>query len=689
MTYLEPKELIRARQLIDKSKYDEADQIIKNFEENGDQTLHDIVLCQLLKCELLFWRDLFEDVVKLADQTYKDSLRLGKNHMSVDILLIMAHALLCLYQTDKAYDITKQGEELLKTLTQELSAEYKQREAYIAFLKGWVHDQKNEADSAIRQFELSISLRKELNFKKEIAFSLVGLAHVFMYRKGELNRALEYLEQGLDLAEESGNKWMIGNCLYYMGNLYLLKGELDRSIKLFKQNLTMYDEIANSQIRRARVLRSLGASYAFRGELHNSIRTYEQSLEIFKEYDSKILMAGVFNSLSENYKMKGDLDRALEYIEKSIELSRELGALGSLAFNLDSLFQILIDIGDLERAQKSLRELEQLNSLLKDKIVNLVYLFDKALLLKTSPRAHNRVKAEELLRQILEEEDLHIDILTRTLLNLCELLLVELQITNDIEILEEIKPLITKLLDLSEKSHSYWIFGETYLLQAKLALISLNLEEARRLLTQGQKIAENYGLTLLAQKISHEHDELLKRLDMWENLKVSKVSLTERIKLARLNEQMENMIRTRIKNIPEVSDEEPVLLLIISEGGTPFFSQSFIKDKYFQDHLFGGFFSAINSFINEEFSEGLERASFGEHTLLMNSVSPFLIFYIYKGQSYSAQHRIKSFINKIQSDKEVWEIFEKFYKLNKEIQLKDIPSLELTIKEIFIEKTIN
>ena len=30
----------------------------------------------------------------------------------------------------------------------------------------------------------------------------------------------------------------------------------------------------------------------------------------------------------------------------------------------------------------------------------------------------------------------------------------------------------------------------------------MDLQEARRLLTQGQKIAENYGLTLLAQKIS-------------------------------------------------------------------------------------------------------------------------------------------------------------------------------------------
>jgi tetratricopeptide (TPR) repeat protein len=689
MAHSDPKELTQAKELIKEGKFEDSLQLLKDFEERGKNSPHDIVSCHLLKCELLCERGLYENAVKLAEQSYKESLGLGNNLLSVDILLIMALALLRLFQgpTDKAHDIIKQGEELLKTLTLKLPAEYKQRKAYIAFLKGWVYEQKSEADHAVNQFELSISLREELGAKKEIALSLVGIAHVFMYRKGDFDRALKYLKQGLALAEESGNKMVIGYCLYYMAGVHLVKGELDRSIMLFEQSLIINNKI-NNKIMMARVLSSLGGSYAMRGELNRSIRFYEQSLELFKEYNYKFLMVGVFNDLSESYRMKGELDRALECIEQSIGLSRELGVLRPLAFNYNSLIQILIDMGDLGGARNSLRDLKQLNSQLKDKIVNLVYLFDKALLLKTSPRARNRVKAEELLKQILEEGDLHIGILLKALLNLCELLLVELQMTNEVEILEEIKPFITQLLNLSDKSHSFWILGEVYLLQAKLALISLNLEEARRLLTQGQKIAEKYGISLLAWKISTEHDELLKRLDMWENLKESASSLTERMRLARINEQMENMIRTRAKNTPEVSDEEPVFLLIVSEGGRPIFSQSFEEDQSFEDYIFGGFFTTINSFINEKFSEGLDRVFFGEHTLLMNSVSPFFICYVFKGQSYLAQQRVRYFIDKIQNDEPVWRIFNKFYQANMEIQLKDIPSLQPLIKEIFIDKTI-
>jgi len=182
---------------------------------------------------------------------------------------------------------------------------------------------------------------------------------------------------------------------------------------------------------------------------------------------------------------------------------------------------------------------------------------------------------------------------------------------------------------------------------------------------RAKEIADKYGLNRLAIKISYEHDELLKSLNLWEKLKESEAPLSERWKLAKLDEQIKNMVKKRKIEIPELSDEEPVLLLIVSEGGIPFFSESFKVDRAFEDHLFGGFFTAINSFINEVFSEGLDRASFGEYTLLMNSIPPFLICYVYRGQSYSAQNRMKSFISEIKSKKGLWDTFEKFYQLNR------------------------
>ena len=95
-----PIELIRAEKLIDEGRYDEALELMKPFEENEEQSLQDIVSCHLLKCNLLFQQGKYENVIKLADQTYNESLELGNKLFSVDALLIMAFTLTFTFKMD-------------------------------------------------------------------------------------------------------------------------------------------------------------------------------------------------------------------------------------------------------------------------------------------------------------------------------------------------------------------------------------------------------------------------------------------------------------------------------------------------------------------------------------------------------------------------------------------------------------
>ncbi|KKN04684.1 hypothetical protein LCGC14_1094920 [marine sediment metagenome] len=645
-----PEEIIRAEKLSDEGKLDEALTLLNNYERKEKVTHYDKISCHLLQCQILMWQGKLKELIKHAEQTYKESEGLKNKLFKVDSLLLRVHALVGLDRIDEASDLIKQGEGLIKILPQELPKAYKQREAYLCLIKGDFYNRRsspNDSDLALKHVEHSLALREELGIKHEIAESLSSLAYTLCVFKGEMDRALKYSERSLALAKESSKTSYIADSLHIMAMVYSFQGDLDRSI-----------------------------------------RFYEQTIALYKELNNKDRLSYVFNNLSDSYIKRGEFDSALECIEQAIALNRELGALTALARNHDFLIQILVENGDLERAQQFLNDLEQLNNQLKDKQINLMYLFDKALILKSSPRIIKRGKAEEILKRLLEDKNAVYETRYRALLALCELLLTELRMTNDLEVLDELNQLISQLLEIAKKSHSYWIMGETYLLQAKLALLSLDLKEARRLLTQGQQIAERYGLKLLAIKISNEHDELLKQLNMWENLKEPTSSIKERMEFARLNEQIEKMTRRRLVEVSTPPNEEPIFLLIVSEGGTPIFSQSFEEDQSFEDYLFGGFFTAINSFINEKFSEGLDRVSFGEHTLLMNSVSPFFICYIFKGQSYLAQQRVRYFIDKIQNDEPMWQIFKDFHNSNREIEFKDIPSLEPLINEIFIDKII-
>ncbi|KKM97546.1 hypothetical protein LCGC14_1166930 [marine sediment metagenome] len=646
-----PEELVQAQLLIDDAKVDEALQILRSFEEKRDHTLQNIVYYHLLKCELLRQQGLLENVIKLAEKTYNESLGLGKNLLSVDALLLMAGALLRLNRSDLAFDKIKQGEALLKTLNQELLADNKQRKADVAYIKGLFYDYKSDTNQALEHHEQSLTLREEIGFKPKIGQSLLQIARIIGVSKGELDRALKYAERSLTFFEESNKKWWIAHSLLVMAVLYFYKGEVDRCVVF-----------------------------------------HERCLVIYKDLNNKYGMAGVLNSMGETYRMKGDLDRALECLEQGLALYQEVGNLHDLARIHDCLIQILIDKGDLERAKQHFYDLEQLNNQLKVKDINLIYLFNKALLLKTSHRVRNLAKAEEILMQILDDMNLDLGLVMKpftilALLNLCEVLLIELHMTGDLEVLEEIESFVAQLLDIAEKSNSYWILCETHLLQAKLALIQLDLEDAKQLFTEAQYIAEEHGLNLLARKISSEHDKLLDQLRVWESFKKDDTPMADRIKLASIDGVIDRMQGKRAVDPPDVIDEQSTLLLIISEGGILTFSHPFTDEWKRDDELFSSFLSAFTAFSNEFFTKGLDRAKFGDDLILMQSVGPFSICYLFKGQTYPATQRLTQFTEQIQKTTSIWQTLETYYKTSQVLELKDNPSLDSLITEIFIDKT--
>jgi len=140
--------------------------------------------------------------------------------------------------------------------------------------------------------------------------------------------------------------------------------------------------------------------YSLKGELDRSIMLYEQSLTIFNDLNNKDMVSSILNPLGSTYRMRGKFDRALECIEQAMAINRDIGRLRAQA-NRDigrlraqaigyiNLIQILIDKGDHERAQHYLHDLEELNNQLKNKKFNFWYLYEKALLLKKSPRTRN------------------------------------------------------------------------------------------------------------------------------------------------------------------------------------------------------------------------------------------------------------------------------------------------------------
>jgi len=222
------------------------------------------------------------------------------------------------------------------------------------------------------------------------------------------------------------------------------------------------------------------------------------------------------------------------------------------------------------------------------------------------------------------------------------------------------------------------------LLQAKLALLQVNMVEARKHLIEAQQIADEHELQLLAGEISREHDHLLKELKLWESIKKTEASVSERLKLVSVDGVIERLQGKRALEPLESSGQQPISLLILAEGGVLVFSYPFSDEWRQDDDLFGSFLSAFSSFSDEFFSQGLDRAKFGNDTLLLQSVGSFSICYLFQGQTYFAKQKLEKFAETIQKEVVIWETLEKFEKQSQVAELGNLPQMESILTTIFL-----
>ena len=499
-------------------------------------------------------------------------------------------------------------------------------------------------------------------------------------------------------AQEPSSEFEIAEAFVFFmrGFFYFWEAKYDLAIEHQKKSILIFEQSFRFNEFLAWSLWVIGTSYASKGELDEALKSFLRSLDLCKGYTfaSKGLIAGDNNGISLIYHQQGKLELAIKYCEKSLQFfeTRKIPLfILEASMRYDHLIKIALDKKSLEQAQGYLKRYKQYiaNNKISERFNR--YLLSKARILRSSTRTRERAEAERILLQIIEKFDEVVKKgipgipgeLTEPIIEICEFYLEELSSTNDLAILDELQPLINRLLEEAKRNKSFLLHSYALLLLGKVSLLQMNMGDARGYLNQSQQIAESHGLQFLARSISNEHDRLLEQLHKWEILEQNKAPISDRMNLALIDDTVDRMQGRLAVNPPELSDESPILLLILSEGGVPTFSYPFVDEWDRDNDLFGSFLSALTSFSDEFFSEGLDRVKFGQQTVLMRSSRPFLICYLFKGQSYKAIQKIDKFTSLIHKDTSVQETFDKYYQKSQILELKDFPFLESLIKGIF------
>ncbi len=346
----------------------------------------------------------------------------------------------------------------------------------------------------------------------------------------------------------------------YLGGVY------DKVLKYIEKGEELIKRFQEDLPEEIKILPTLWLCYrawinGYRGNLALCFKDANEALMIAKQYGHKRGISNGLFSLGFYYYLSGDLDEARAQIDHGIRVIEDnlndAGDFASLAFQLESATRLSIEKEDLERAKKYFMRLEEIRELKPtDIFISPIYKITKSYLLKSSMRSRDRALAEDLLREIIEEDSTIHLLKLRALFVLCELLLVELRISNDINIIGEIKHLLEKLIDMAQISGLYYYLIDAYILHGKLALIMFDLESSQRYLTQARRRAERHGYIVLAEEITGLHEAMMEKMETWKQMEKNNAPLSERMELARLNDHLNGKFLYRMMKMEKINEGE-------------------------------------------------------------------------------------------------------------------------------------
>lgn len=369
----------------------------------------------------------------------------------------------------------------------------------------WNYFNTGEMEKALFYFEKNLEYYKEINAELSIGGGLSSCG--FVYKEmGRLEKAIDYLTQAHEILERTGGEYA-GDILVPIADIYMQQGRLDEALKI-KENMLKIEEKIGS----------------FRGAAFR------------------------YSEISTIYWQKGLQEKALELAQKSLQLLEETENKIWISYIIQQLIYYTTDLDQRDLAKQYLKQFKLINTETKNKPLNQRYRFSEAFYLKESDDSRDRMRAEVLFESLLEEE-IPYKLQNDILLNLCELLLKELKTSEKEENLLKVEKYVFQMHDLAKKNKAYPLLVESLIIQSQLALLDLDIDRSKKLLSQSLKIAEEREIGRLEIKILQEKEKIAKQAIELKALEETHVTISKKIKIVKLDETFSDIKRERLADI--------------------------------------------------------------------------------------------------------------------------------------------
>ncbi|WP_292774809.1 tetratricopeptide repeat protein [Nostoc sp. NMS9] len=183
-----------------------------------------------------------------------------------------------------------------------------------------VHISLGAYDQGIEQYNKAKLLFHQAGWTS-LESQAIGLI-VSVYRSflGDIQKALEYTNEALQLQRQGGDKEDEASTLNQQADIYLLQGDYQIALNLYNQALKIERSITKNPKAEARTLGNIALLYNSLGDPNSSINTYNQALQIYRKLDNQSEQARIMRAIGNVYQLDGRYNEAFKYYNQALSL---------------------------------------------------------------------------------------------------------------------------------------------------------------------------------------------------------------------------------------------------------------------------------------------------------------------------------------------------------------------------------
>jgi tetratricopeptide (TPR) repeat protein len=477
----------------------------------------------------IYFNDKYEWDLNKNLNRYKKSLEIAERMENKEWQMISYSGIANINDQLTNYDEAIESNQKALKLSEELGNKY----FTSAFLEaiGWNYWGKGEYDLLLEYAKKALEIREKQGNERGVANSYAQIG-VYYGMTGDVKECLELTQKAYNTLSENGKREQYKGWLHNIACCYYFMGEFDKALQTFQESYEFQKKMGFEYSSYNNLI-NIALIYYNQGELDKSLEIANECLSFYLRAEDKRLLAKILRDISRIYEKKGIFKKSLENLEKALEINLEIGNKDFIAGTYYDLILLTSKNKDLESARKYFTKLKDISEEIELKHINRLTLLAEGLILKNSAEFRDRIRAEVLFDQLLQE-DLYFYLRMEILLQLSELLLFELKETSDSRYLAKLQENISKLIEIGTTNKIPRVNIECLWFKSQLALLDLDVEKARELLTQALNIAESKGLNSLALKITDSKEKLIKQSIELEELEEESPTISKRMDILKV-----------------------------------------------------------------------------------------------------------------------------------------------------------